>query len=92
MNKVPETTSIPGLREMEEKDIVKVTQLFSRYMKRFGMAPSFSADEARHQFLSGSGTGESGNEGLRRREGQVTWSYVVEVRISLCSSYNTSSS
>lgn len=80
VNRLPETTSIPGLREMEEKDIVKVNQLFSRYMKRFGMAPVFSVEEARHQFLSGSGTGDAGSGGPGRREGQVTWSYVVEVR------------
>ena len=83
VNRLPETTSIPGLREMEEKDIVKVTQLFSRYMKRFGMAPVYSVEEARHQFLSGSGTGDPGSGGPGRREGQVTWSYVVEVRTLL---------
>ena len=81
VNKLPETTSIPGLREMQEKDIVKVAQLFSRYMKRFGMAPVLSVEEARHQFLSGSGTGDPDSGGPGRREGQVTWSYVVEVRI-----------
>jgi glycylpeptide N-tetradecanoyltransferase len=89
VNKVPETTSIPGLREMQEKDIVKVTQLFLRYMKRFGMAPVFSVEEARHQFLSGSGTGDPGSGGPGRREGQVIWSYVVEVRISLSSNVNS---
>jgi len=83
VNKLPETTSIPGLREMQEKDIVKVAQLFSRYMKRFDMVPVFNVEEARHQFLSGSGTGDPGSGGPGRREGQVTWSYVVEVCISL---------
>jgi hypothetical protein len=83
VNKLPETTSIPGLREMQEKDIVKVAQLFSRYMKRFGMAPVFNVEEARHQFLSGLGTGDPESGGPGRRVGQVTWSYVVEVRILL---------
>jgi glycylpeptide N-tetradecanoyltransferase len=75
---------------MQEKDIVRVTQLFSRYMKRFGMAPVFSVEEARHQFLSGSGTGDLGSGGPGRREGQVTWSYVVEVCVSpFWSSYDS---
>jgi glycylpeptide N-tetradecanoyltransferase len=65
-----------GLREMQEKDVSEVADLFTRYMQRFDMAPIMTVDEVRHQFLSGSGTGEVKNG---RRDGQVTWSYVIEV-------------
>ncbi|TFK42493.1 N-myristoyl transferase [Crucibulum laeve] len=78
VNKVPTSTSIPGIREIEEKDVVAVSDLFSRYMKRFDMAPLFSVDEIRHQFMSGKGRGSVGDGGPGRREGQVTWTYVVE--------------
>jgi len=83
INKVPDTTTLPGLREMQVKDISKVSQLFSLYIKRFGMAPVFSETEVKHQLLSGCGRGEVGSGGPGRREGQVTWSYVVEVRTLL---------
>jgi glycylpeptide N-tetradecanoyltransferase len=36
-------------------------------------------DEIRHQFLSGKGTGEKRQDNSRR-EGQVVWTYVVEVK------------
>ncbi|KAF9535250.1 N-myristoyl transferase [Crepidotus variabilis] len=78
LNKVPENTSLPGLRQMEGKDVDAVTVLFAEYMKRFDMVPLFNAEEARHTFLSGAGRGEVGSGGTGRREGQVTWSYVVE--------------
>jgi len=81
VNKVPAATTLPGLREMREKDIVAVTQLLNEYMKRFTMVPLFDIDEARHQFLSGMGKGEMGSGGPNRREQQVTFSYVVEVRV-----------
>jgi len=78
VNKVPSSFSTPGLRELEEKDVPQVADLFSRYMKRFDMAPIFTLDEVRHQFLSGMGTGSVGDGGPKRRTGQVTWTYVVE--------------
>ncbi|CAA7271621.1 unnamed protein product [Cyclocybe aegerita] len=78
LNKLPSKTSVPGLREMQEKDIVAATTLFNQYMKRFDLVPFFTLEDARHQFLSGSGEGEIGTGGVGRREGQVTWSYVVE--------------
>ena len=81
VNKVSAATTLPGLREMQEKDIVAVTQLLTEYMRRFTMVPLFDIDEARHQFLSGIGKGEIGSGGPNRREKQVTFSYVVEVRI-----------
>ncbi|KAF8077857.1 N-myristoyl transferase [Lyophyllum atratum] len=78
INKVPSVSITPGLREMEEKDVLQVADLFTRYMKRFEMAPVFSVDEVRHQFMSGVGTGAVGDGGPGRRVGQVTWTYVVE--------------
>ena len=70
-----------GLREMEERDIPEVTQLFERYMKRFTMHPLMSPSEAKHHFLSGLGQGDrpEGSTWKGRREGQVVWSFVVEV-------------
>lgn len=62
---------------MEERDVEQVTGLYKRYMDRFDMSPVMIAEEVRHNFLSGKGTGETGHSG--RREGQVLWVYVVEV-------------
>jgi len=78
INKVPSVSTTPGLRQMEEKDVPQVADLFTRYMKRFDMAPVFNVDEVRHQFMSGVGTGAVGDGGPGRRVGQVTWTYVVE--------------
>jgi len=65
-----------GLREMEEHDVEQVTDLYKRYMDRFDMSPLMTAEEVRHYFLSGKGTGDIGPS--KRREGQVLWVYVVE--------------
>lgn len=77
--KLPSTPhfAASGLREMEERDVEQVTDLYKRYMSRFDMSPLMTAEEVRHNFLSGKGTGEVGVSG--RREGQVLWVYVVEV-------------
>jgi glycylpeptide N-tetradecanoyltransferase len=82
INKLPSATTLSGLREMEEKDIVAVTHLHTEYMKRFDMVPLYDIDEIRHHFLSGRGEGEVGSGGPGRRQRQVTWAYVVEVRPS----------
>ena len=81
LHKLPTATSLMGLREMEEKDIVTVTNLFTRYMTRFEMVPICTVEEFRHQLLSGMGEGKMGSGGVGRRIGQVTWSYVVEVKL-----------
>ncbi len=81
--KAPSTLALSrsGLREMEERDVSAVTELFRRYMKRFDMVPLLEEDDTRHQFLSGRGTG--GREASTgRRQGQVVWTYVVEVSYS----------
>ncbi|KAG5354010.1 hypothetical protein C0989_009706 [Termitomyces sp. Mn162] len=78
VNKVPSTFAVPGLREMEEHDVPQVADLFTRYMRRFDLAPLYDLDEVKHQFMSGMGTGVIGDGGPGRRVGQVTWTYVVE--------------
>ncbi|KAI0333481.1 N-myristoyl transferase [Cubamyces sp. BRFM 1775] len=81
LHKLPERPRLlnQGLREMEERDVSQVTDLFGRYMQRFHMVPVMNEDEVRHQFLSGLGEGPRGTDSWKqRREGQVVWTYVVE--------------
>ena len=73
----PQLTSA-GLREVEERDIPGLLQLYSKFMQRYDMVPVMSLDEAKNTFLSGKGKGEIVDG---RREEQVLWTYVVEVRI-----------
>ncbi|KAG1877950.1 N-myristoyl transferase [Suillus subalutaceus] len=68
---------LSGLREMEERDVSDVADLFTRYMQRFSMLPVMTLDEIRHQFLSGRGRMDEPSEHYRR-PGQVVWTYVVE--------------
>ncbi|KAG8891204.1 glycylpeptide N-tetradecanoyltransferase, partial [Tulasnella sp. 403] len=80
-NAVRDTPSLAahGLREMEERDLEGVENLFNAYMKRFKMIPVFTRDEIRHNLYSGRGEGEVGGGGIPgRRAKQVVWSYVVE--------------
>lgn len=77
LNSVPEKTGIQGLREMQDGDIKGVLEIYERYMKRFNLTPVVSEDEMRHHMLSGKGTGKPKNG---RRQAQVVWAYVVEVR------------
>ncbi|KAI0636740.1 N-myristoyl transferase [Trametes polyzona] len=81
LHKLPERPRLldHGLREMEERDVPQIADLFSRYMKRFTMFPVMNEDEVRHQFLSGLGEGPRGPDSWKNpREGQVVWTYVVE--------------
>ncbi|KAK7467241.1 glycylpeptide N-tetradecanoyltransferase [Stygiomarasmius scandens] len=78
LNQLSEKTSLPGLREMEEKDAEQVAALYSKFMERYDMIPLMTVEEVKHQFTSGKGTGKIGDAGPGRREGQVTWAYVVE--------------
>ncbi|KAJ7063841.1 acyl-CoA N-acyltransferase [Mycena amicta] len=82
-NLLPSTTKIPGLREMldTQADIDGVKTLFEQYMQRFDLVPVMpEREEIRHWFVSGRGEGEvlGGPGQLKRREKQVTWTYVVE--------------
>ena len=76
--KVDPKTTLPGLREIEERDVPEVADLFARYMQRFDMVPLMTVDEVRHQFLSGRGEPDQPSENNRRPK-QVVWTYVVEV-------------
>jgi len=81
LNKVADRPRLldAGLREMEERDVTQVADLFSRYMRRFGMSPVFTHKDVRHHFLSGRGTGPAGGDSWKAaRDGQVVWTYVVE--------------
>ncbi|GBE82092.1 Glycylpeptide N-tetradecanoyltransferase [Sparassis crispa] len=83
LNKVPDRPHLLdpqfGLREMEEKDVPKVAELFAKFMRRFGMVQVMTLDEVRHYLLSGTGEGPRTKDSWStRREGQVVWTYVVE--------------
>ncbi|KAI9570484.1 N-myristoyl transferase [Boletus coccyginus] len=75
--KIDPKTTLTGLREIEEKDVPEVADLFTRYMQRFDMVPLMTVDEVRHQFLSGRGELDRPLEHNRRPK-QVVWTYVVE--------------
>jgi len=79
LHKVPSAPHFArsGLREMEERDVEAVAELYQRYMGRFDLVPVFTIDELRHQFLSGRGVGEL-DPSTGRRDRQVVWTYVVE--------------
>jgi len=61
--KVPDKPQLPGMREMKEKDVQRVFELVSSYLKKFPLHPEFTADEIGHWMLP--------------REG-VVYSYVRE--------------
>ncbi len=85
-NKVPDRPRLldHGLREMEEKDVPEVAELYERYMQRYGMSLVMTHDEVRHHFLSGRGQGPTTNDGWKTpREGQVVWAYVIEVSLHI---------
>lgn len=88
LNKLPSTPQLleKGLREMEERDVEQVSSLFTRYMTRFGMAPEMTLGEVKHQFLSGRGDLSKNLESRwkGRRDGQVVWTFVVEVSVGCC--------
>lgn len=67
-NHLPSTTSTPGLRPMEIKDIDAVHDLLERYLKRFDMNQAFTKEEIEHWLVHKDGAGKE----------QVVWSYVVE--------------
>jgi len=49
--KVPDRTSLPGLRPMERKDCAKACNLLTTYLKKFNLSPVYSTDEFIHWFL-----------------------------------------
>lgn len=76
---VPETTQIPGLREMTKEDVPAVAALLRKYMARFDILQTFETDaEVEHWFLSGRGEGPWNPGNGVGHKGQVVWAYVVE--------------
>lgn len=67
-NRLPVTTSTPGLRPMELKDADAVADLLERYLRRFDLNQAFSKEEVEHWLLHKDVPGKE----------QVIWSYVVE--------------
>lgn len=67
-NKLPDHTQLPGLRQMEEKDVLAVTKLLKSYLDGFDLVPVYSEEEVKHWFL------HKGDKQTR-----VIWTYVVEV-------------
>lgn len=72
--RVPNETTIPGLREIEKRDLKQASRLLRAYLARFDCAPMLSNKEVEHALWSGRGREEGG-----KRKGQVVWTYVVEV-------------
>lgn len=62
---------------MEPRDLEQVGVLLRRYLERFKVAAVYEDEELAHWLLSGKGEGEKVNG---KRNKQVTWAYVVEVR------------
>ncbi|GAA6024956.1 hypothetical protein JCM11491_001316 [Sporobolomyces phaffii] len=65
--------SIPGLREIEKRDLKQASRLLRAYLARFDCAPMLSNKEVEHALWSGRGKEQGG-----KRTGQVVWTYVVE--------------
>lgn len=65
--KVPEQTSVPGLRPMVVEDVPQVKELLNIFLKRFDIAPVFQTEEEiKHWILP---------------HEEVVWSYVIEASI-----------
>jgi glycylpeptide N-tetradecanoyltransferase len=65
--KLPDTTSTPGLREIEAKDVDATVDLLRRYLERMDMAQVFDKTEFEHWMCP-----------KEKPKEQVVWSYVVE--------------
>merc|ERR550514_2310505 len=49
--KVPDVPQLPGMREMEPRDVTRVYELITGYLKKFPLHPEFAADEVAHWML-----------------------------------------
>lgn len=67
--KVPDKPQLPGMREMEAKDVPRVHELVSGYLKKFALHPEFEADEIAHWMLPREGVVYSY---VRESDGEVT--------------------
>lgn len=61
--RLPDSTAVPGLRQMEERDCEKTRILLQNFLNKFDLRVNYSLDEFKHWFMP--------------REG-VIYSYVVE--------------
>lgn len=61
--KVPDEPQLRGIRKMTEKDVPRVFEIVSAYLKKFALHPEFTKEEVRHWMLP--------------RDG-VVYSYVLE--------------
>lgn len=66
--KLPNSTSIKGLRTMQPEDAADVQNLLQRYLKRFDMAPEFDVEEIQHWMVHDE----------KATAEQAIWAYVVE--------------
>lgn len=73
--KLPEVPVLPGVREMEKKDLKQVGRLLRAFLGRMEMAPLLSGKDVEHALFAGRGVDVDG-----KRVGQVCWTYVVEVK------------
>lgn len=78
--KVPEVPQIPGMRQMVDADVPRVTELVSGYLKKFSLHPEFNQDEIRHWILPRDGVIYAY---VRENDGEVT---------DVCSFYSLPSS
>lgn len=67
-NHLPSSTSTPGLRPMESKDIDAVHDLLERYLVKFNLNQAFTREEIEHWLVHKENPSQE----------QVVWSYVVE--------------
>ncbi|BFZ53337.1 glycylpeptide N-tetradecanoyltransferase [Savitreella phatthalungensis] len=67
--RLPESTSLKGLRPMEQKDVKQVGDLLRQMLKKFSICQIFSDEEVAHWLLS--------DPSLKPDE-RVVWAYVVE--------------
>jgi glycylpeptide N-tetradecanoyltransferase len=65
--KLPDTTSTPGLREMQAKDVDVALDLLQRYLARMDLAQVFTKEEFIHWMAP-----------TEKPQEQVVWTYVVE--------------
>jgi len=49
--KVPDVPQLPGMRAMEKKDVQRVFELISGYLKKFPLHPELTPDEVAHWML-----------------------------------------
>jgi len=57
--RLPETPEIPGIRQMETRDVPQVFELLSKYLHKFKLAPILTPDEVSHFLLPRDGIVES---------------------------------